>query len=182
MPNKKRKCVNCKEYGEVDKGIVKNSFYCSVDCMVEYGYKNRFKGAEKLRKQKKKAFFDNDLKTRKEAAIRACHAYIRKRDEHKGCVTCSRPLAGTKFDAGHFIKSTKSFTKFMEKNIHGQCVYCNQYRGGEEGIYRERIIAIYGQRTLDALMKCKDRKVKRTADDYKAIEEYFKAKLKQLEE
>ena len=134
---------------------------------------------DKEHNKRKRKFYDNDLKTRKEAAIRACHAYIRYRDKGKCCVTCNRPLIG-KYDAGHFLKSTHSYTKFMEKNIHGQCVYCNQYNGGREKEYREALIAEYGLRTVEALERVRNRFIKRTAQDYKKIEEHYKAKLKAL--
>ena len=181
MANSKRKCRECKTYSRVEDGkIINNGYFCNIDCATKYALKNRDKGRKTRHRQEKKAFRDNDTKIRKEAAIKACHAYIRERDKNKGCITCGASLIGVKFDAGHFLKSTNSYTKFMEKNIHGQCVRCNQYRGGEEAIYRQRIEEIYGVRTLLALERCKSRKIKRTAQDYKKIEDYYKQKLKEL--
>lgn len=188
MPNKKRRCPYCKKYNLIeDAKKVNNSYFCSLDHAVQYAIKNKLKGKNKIEKdfnketaRKKREFRASDLKTRKKYAIIACHAYIRERDKEKGCITCGRSLIGVKFDAGHFLKATNSYTKFMEKNIHGQCVRCNQYKGGEESIYRDRILEIYGVKTLRALERCKSRAVKRTADDYKKIEEYYKQKLKEL--
>lgn len=181
MGNRKRKCRYCKSYKYVENGKVINGvFFCSIDHATSYAYEKREQGRKIKHRQEKKAFRDNDVKLRKESAIKSCHAYIRERDRKKGCITCGRPLVGVKFDAGHFLKATNSYTKFMEKNIHGQCVHCNQYRGGEEGIYKEKIIQMYGDATLKALYRCKNKSIKRTAQDYKKIEEHYKQKLKEL--
>jgi hypothetical protein len=187
MPNKKR-CPYCKDYNKEEDAVeINNRYFCNQECVVQYAIKNKPKGKKKLEREfkketvrRKKALRESDLTIRRKAAVRSCHAYIRERDKNKGCITCGASLIGVKFDAGHFFKSTHSYTKFMEKNIHGQCVACNQYRGGEELKYREAIIAKYGIRTLKALEKCKHKKVKRTAQDYKKIEEYYKQKLKDL--
>ena len=181
MANSKKRCRNCKKYKPSDDMLHLNGGnYCDIECATSYGFKNKEKGKKIKYNQEKKSFRLSDKKIRKEAAIRACHSYIRERDKNKGCITCDKNLIGTKFDAGHFLKSTNSYTKFMEKNIHGQCVYCNQYRGGEEVRYREKIKETYGVRTLNALERCKSRNVKRTAEDYKKIEHYYKQKLKDL--
>lgn len=181
MANKKRKCRYCKEYEIVEDGeTINGTFFCNIDHATSYAYKNKDKGRKIKHRQEKKAFRDNDLKIRKEAAVRACHAYIRERDKNKGCVTCETSLVGIKFDAGHFLKATNSYTKFMEKNIHGQCVRCNQYMGGQELAYKEKIIEMYGYNTLKALEKCKSKRIKRTPGDYKKIEEHYKQKLKEL--
>lgn len=157
---------------------------CSPICAIALA---KVKEQKKLNREqnkehrlRKKIFYANDLKTRKLAAVKACHEYIRERDKNKGCITCGTDLKGKKFDAGHFIKSTYSFTKFMEKNIHGQCVACNQYNGGEELKYYQSLFLKYGELTTKALMRCKWRKVKRTCEDYKEIEKYYKDKLKAL--
>ena len=84
-----------------------------------------------------------------------------------------------KYDSGHFLKAgNHPYTRFMEKNIHSQCVNCNQYNGGREKEYKEALIIKYGQRTVDALERVRNKKVIRSADDYLAIEHYYKQKLK----
>ena len=126
---------------------------------------------------KKKVFYASDLKTRKKGAIISCHSYIRERDKNKTCITCGVKLAGTKFDAGHFVKAgNHAYTRFMEKNIHGQCVQCNMYNGGEELKYYQFMIDVYGLLTAKALLRVRFRPIKRTCEDYKAIEDYYKAK------
>jgi hypothetical protein len=188
--NKKR-CVNCKKYFNADVGFLTNiGFFHSDDCRIEYGIKKTKKLLEKAQQaeRKKRAkikrdFYANDLKTRKKSAVQACHAYIRERDRNNGCITCGRSLVGVKFDAGHYIPAgNHSYTQFMEKNIHGQCVYCNQYNSGKPKEYRQALIDKYGERTVKAIERASKRKIKRTADDYLAIEKHYKDKLKSLME
>lgn len=180
MANKKRKCSQCKDYKIADDGIVINNiFFCDINCATAKAFAGKDKVADKKHRAKKKAFQMSDIKIRKNAAVMACHAYIRARDINNNCITCDRPLTG-KFDAGHFMKSTNSYTKFMEKNIHGQCVNCNQYNGGREREYEHVLIAKYGKLTVLALKRLRTRKIKRTANDYLAIEKHFKQKLKEM--
>lgn len=181
MPNKKRKCVNCKEYGEVDKGIVKNSFYCSVECMAEHGYKNRFKGAEKLHKEKKRRLKSNDKSLRTREAQRAFNAYIRYRDNADPCISCSRYHQG-QWHAGHY-KSTGAHSelRFNEDNCHKQCSACNNYLSGNIANYRINLIKKIGQKKVEELEGRHDQKLY-TCEELKAIELKYKRKLKQLEE
>ncbi len=149
--------------------------------------KDREKQAKKLIKadnkkhaKKKREFYDNDLKTRKNAAKSACHLYIRTRDKNDSCICCGRPL-GKNYDAGHWLESgNNSFLRYHEDNIHAQSVYCNQYKGGDSDDYEGRLRLKIGDDKVDWLKANKSGTVKRTADDYKVIELYFKAKLKHL--
>ena len=181
LSNKKRRCRNCKEYEVVKDGLLINGgFYCGVDCVSQYGYKHRQKGADKIHKEKKAAFRQSDLKIRKAAAKKACHAYIRYRDKGKPCICCNRPL-GEKYDAGHFLESGNNpLIRYDEDNIHAQSVYCNQYKGGDSDDYRGNLIKKIGIERVERLESMKGGAVKRTADDYLKIEQYYKQKLKDL--
>lgn len=172
------KCKVCKTKFEPRFFLQKACF--DPVCLAEWSRVDREAKADRKHKDKKKAFQLSDIKIRKNAAVMACHAYIRARDINNGCITCDRPLTG-KFDAGHFMKGTNSYTKFMEKNIHGQCVNCNQYNGGREREYEHVLIAKYGKLTVLALKRLRTRKIKRTANDYLLIEKHFKQKLKMVE-
>ena len=149
-------------------------YYCDIECAKNYGMKNKEKGREIKHKEQKRSYQLSDLKIRKDAAIAACHSFIRELYRGKKCITCDTILTG-KFDAGHYLKATHSFTKFMRKNIHGQCVNCNQYNGGREVEYRKALIEKYGLRTVEALERVRHRKVKRSASDYLAIERFYKS-------
>jgi len=177
----KKRCPHCKKYNQTKDTLKVNiSFFCNIDCATSYAFKNKEKGRKIKHAKQKKEFQANDTKLRKKAAVMACHAYIRARDVNNGCITCGAPLTDVKFDAGHFFKSTNSYTKFMEKNIHGQCVSCNQYNGGREREYEHALIEKYGEITVKALKKLRTKKITRTASDYLEIEKYFKSKLNDI--
>ncbi len=158
---------------------INGAYFCNINGATSYAFENKEKGKKIKHIAEKKKFQLSDIKIRKAAAINACHLYIRTRDKDSNCITCDRPLIG-KFDAGHFMKGTNSYTKFMEKNIHGQCVNCNQYNGGREREYEHALIAKYGKLTVLALKRLRTRKIKRTANDYLLIEKHFKQKLKEM--
>ena len=180
---KRKRCRSC---NDLFSPFTSLQIACKTECAIalsktKEGSDHAKKAYQRDTALMKKVFYASDIKTRKEAAKKACHEYIRERDKNKGCITCGNPL-GSKFDAGHFLKGTNSYTKFMEKNIHGQCVNCNQYNGGREREYEHALIAKYGHITVLALKKLRTKTVKRTVDDYKAIEAHYKNKLKALGE
>ena len=191
------KCTCCDEYykqGHEKITTPKGNFagYQHVEAFLKGENARRlFKLQAKKKKPKVKrtpeqnafdrAFYENDIKTRKKAAKVACHKYIRTRDKNNGCICCDRPL-GKNFDAGHFLESgNNSFLRYHEDNIHAQSVHCNQYKGGDSGDYEANLRLKIGDERVDWLKANKGGVVKRTAVDYKAIEVYFKEKLKQLE-
>jgi len=190
MPNAKLKCAYCKKYfpREQMKSCNKGNFCCD-DHMVKYALKHVDKGRRKLlafqkkeNARKKREFYENDIKTRKKAAKKACHDYIRARDAGKPCICCGEPL-GPKFDAGHYLESgNNSRVRYDEDNIHGQRVYCNQHKGGNLIGYRKGLIEKIGLERVERLENTEKGPLKRTAQDYKEIELYYKQKLKELQE
>jgi hypothetical protein len=185
MPNAKLKCCNCKDrFKRESMTNLPAGNFCGQDCIVEYAT-NKGKKAVKDKAKKdhalrKRVFYANDIKTRKAAAKKACHDYIRLRDKGNPCICCGRPL-GYKFDAGHYLESGNNpKIRYDENNIHAQSVYCNQYQGGNSDDYRGRLIAKIGVDEVERLESMKGGTVKRTAQDYKDIEDYYKDKLKQL--
>ena len=181
-----RKCRHCRK----EIPTIKNSDfyekggYCDVDCMADYG---AFKSLQAIKKKsnkehavRKKEFYENDLKTRKAAAKKACHSYIRARDKGQPCICCGRAL-GPKYDAGHWLESGNNpIIRYDEDNIHAQSVYCNQYKGGDSDDYEGRLRLKIGNDRVDRLKANRGGTVKRTAQDYKDIETYYTEKLKGL--
>lgn len=187
MPTAKLKCVQCRNRfpREQMEKINNVSYVCGLDCKVEWATKKGKKAVEvKSKKEhalRKRVFYANDLKTRKAAAKKACHDYIRERDKNNQCICCERKL-GSKFDAGHYLESGNNpKIRYDEDNIHAQSVYCNQYQGGNSDDYRGRLIDKIGLERVERLESMKGGTVKRTCEDYKEIEDYFKAKIKLLE-
>ena len=184
MANSKRKCKHCKEY-TVEYIKVPAGTFCSMDHAIEFANNKRMVDAKKSfnkeSAKRKRELRLTDLKVRKAAAKYACHKYIRERDRGQPCICCGRPL-GDKYDAGHFMESGNyPFIRYHEDNIHAQSVYCNQYKGGDsEGKYEERLIKKIGKDRVQWLKDNKNNPIKRTAEDYLEIENYYKRKLREL--
>lgn len=180
MPrNHKCKAKGCNH--TVDRTYSSTTQVCSVSCAVAWGREKEAKKADKEHRARKKDFYANDLKTRVKYAKQACHAYIRLRDKDLKCICCDRPL-GKNYDAGHFLESGNNpGLRFDEDNIHAQAVYCNQYQGGNSGDYEGNLRKKIGDERVDRLKSLKGGTMKRTAQDYKAIEDHYKAKIKELE-
>lgn len=181
---KQKKCRHCKELFSPFNSMAKA---CSVACAIglvastkEKEAKRAVKADNKKHAERKREYRANDTKIRKAAAKKSCHLYIRARDAKNGCICCHRPL-GKNYDAGHFIESGNgSFLRYHEDNIHAQSVYCNQYKGGDSGDYEENLRAKIGDERVDWLKANKNVIVKRTAQDYKAIEDEYNRKYKEL--
>ena len=163
---------------------------CAVKLVSEKKAKKVIKQVKdnvKIEKKKnaiqKREFYDNDTKTRKKAAKLACHAYIRARDWGEPCICCDRPFQDNN-QAGHWLESGNNpRIMFDEDNINGQTMYCNVYKGGDDGNYENNLVLKIGQKRVDRLKSLKGAsKVKMTAQDYKKIEDYYKRKLKELNE
>lgn len=184
MANKKRKCRYCKDYHIADDMIIiHGAAYCSMDHVAKYAQENRLKGQKILEKEDKekriKAKKDS-LKTRKEAAKKACHEYIRERDKFDLCICCNQPL-GENYHAGHYLESGNNpQIRYDEDNIHAQKLSCNFFKGGDSGFYRVNLIKKIGTERVEKLESMTGGTVKRTADDYREIERYYKDKLKKL--
>ena len=84
-------------------------------------------------------------------AQKVFNEYIRLRDKDKPCVSCGRKLRG-KYDAGHFYSAGGHFNvRFDERNVHAQCVHCNQHLHGNIHNYLEGIKERIGQREFISL-------------------------------
>jgi hypothetical protein len=159
--------------------------FCSQDCIVEYAAS---KGKKAVKKQIAKVYspgrsntkVSNPVKTRKRAAKEACHLYVRTRDKNQLCICCDREL-GENYQAGHYLESGNNpLVRYEEDNINGQRLDCNYFKGGDSGLYRVNLIKKIGLNRVLRLESMKGGAVKRTAQDYKKIEDYYKDKLKQL--
>ena len=191
MANSKLKCKQCKNYFSRDEILEPPKGFCSMNCVDQYYIAEQKKQHERFlkaaygpksgrKKGKTKKDCDSDLKSSKRAAIQACHKYIRERDKNKLCVCCDKPL-GEEFHAGHFWESgNHPYIRFHEDNIHGQRIDCNYFKGGDSGGYRENLIKRIGIGRVKWLDENRSKPLKRTAEDYRQIEKYYKQKLKDL--
>jgi len=180
----KLRCKHCREYFKRETMVISpGGKFCTNEHRVEWAIENQSKGRDKIAKLERKEITKakkSRLKTRKEAAKTACHLYIRTRDSGNPCICCGKPL-GSSFQAGHWQESGNNpQIRYNEDNIHGQRLDCNFFRGGDSGDYKENLIAKIGQSRVNDLLNLKGGTMKRSPDDYRAIEKYFKDKLKAI--
>ena len=180
----KLRCKFCREYFKRETMVISPSAkFCTDEHRVEWAIENQQKGRNKIEKAERKEITKakrNTLKTRKDAAKAACHAYIRTRDSGRGCICCDKPL-GDNFHAGHWLESgSNPQIRYDEENINGQRLDCNFFKGGDSGDYQENLIKKIGLDGVNRLKNLKGGTVKRTPDDYLIIEKHYKAKLKEL--
>ena len=174
---KLKQCKNCKSKFQPFMPL---QVVCGPRCAGEWARRKTLEKQKKAHAKRKRDYYENDVKTRKAAAKKACHAYIRERDKGNGCICCGRPL-GQKFDAGHFLESGNNpKIRYHEDNIHAQSVYCNQYKGGNSAEYEKRLREKIGDERVEYLLDNRGGTMKRTAQDYRDIEIYFKNKLGEL--
>lgn len=176
-----KRCRNCRKTYTPFNSL---DVVCSQRCAIEFarsdkGKKHHTKAIkrdtkERLEKIKSRSDHIKD-------AQKAFNAYIRKRDEKDGCISCDR-MNAAKYDCGHYRSTgAAGHLRFNEDNAHKQCARpCNQDLSGNPIEYRIRLIKKIGVERVEALEN-NNETVKWSIDDIKAIKEKYKAKFKMLE-
>lgn len=160
MPNKKRRCLHCKDYANAESGIVTPvGFFHDMGCAFKYGSDKSKKAMERQIAKGKKEFNQETKRLRKglmtrsdwyEKLQRLVNQYVVKvRDVDEGCFTCGT-TADVKYDAGHcFPQGNNWAIRFELTNIHKQCsVKCNQHGSGMRHEYESGISDKYGAKHL----------------------------------
>ncbi|MGB4064237.1 MAG: recombination protein NinG [Azonexus sp.] len=169
----------------------------SIECQAKHAEKN-IASQRKKRAQAERVAKAEDRKVIKaklldmepksywwKIAKRWFHLWVRTRDEGKECISCDTILiktgkVGGDYDAGHrrSVGSAKHL-EFDERNVHGQCKYCNDRLTGNPDGYNAKLPGRIGQEAYDALMA--DQMPRNlSADDYKQIADRYKKLLKEL--
>ncbi len=180
------KCKQCKTKKDNLK-IFGLSLFCNSECAYEFARKKTsIQKGSKIKKKEAasdhRKLKESTSKTRIKAAKLACHLYIRTRDQNLGCISCGKALVLGKFDAGHYMESGNfSFTRYHELNIHGQCTECNRFKGARLNEYEKNLRLKLGDEKVDWIHDNKNTVIKRTIEDYRDIEKYYKDKLKALQ-
>jgi hypothetical protein len=186
---KLKKCRVCKEPYEPRSPMQRA---CSTTCAIADG--KRVTALQKAKAQRQERAQDKaKLESMKPAkwwkakAKTAMHLYVRTRDAGKPCASCDTILLqlgrpGGDYDAGHLrsVGSAKHL-EFDERNVFGQCKYCNDHLKGNQLEYERRLRLLKGDQFVDELRADNTSRHYKIAD-YQAIELYYKNKLKQLKE
>ena len=187
IPKKPRTCRVCKTVFQPHKIM---QTVCGPECAIKQAQAKRAK-AERIakaedRKTVKAKLLDMEPKSYWwKIAKRWFHLWVRTRDEGKECISCDTILINTgkvggDYDAGHrrSVGSAKHL-EFDERNVHGQCKYCNDWLAGNPDGYNAKLPSRIGQEAYDSLMA--DQAPRNlTSDDYKKIADRYKQLLKEL--
>ncbi|MDE9443782.1 recombination protein NinG [Xenorhabdus bovienii] len=188
----RRKCKICRVWFHPKYDHV---WWCSPEHGAELGMRWQDKKYEKARqklereRRQKEVEARDKLKTRKLAvkprsywiqqAQRAVNAYIRERDRDLPCVSCGT-YTSSQWDAGHYRTTiAASQLRFDERNIHRQCIVCNQHKSGNIVPYRVELIRRIGLEPVEAIESNHDRH-RWTIEECKAIRDEYRQKLREL--
>ena len=106
----------------------------------------------KVKKEKaktKKAFSRSKLILE---ADRVASLFIRERDRGNPCITCNSAWQEN-HQNGHFLSRRHLNTRWMEKNMNGQCPKCNLWWSGEQYKHALAIDKLYWPGTADWLAR-----------------------------
>lgn len=176
---KQKKCKNCKQpFTPIRLTLEK---YCKEsECVRVWVAEEKDKQWKKTKSEKKAQLLT--VQDWIKITQTTFNKYIRLNDLSLGnpCMSCRKPLVG-KFDAGHFYNANNHWNlRFDERNVHSQCVACNQHKHGNLLEYRKQLEFYYGERFLIELEK--DARITRkfTVAELMEINELYKAKIKNL--
>ena len=171
------RCKHCKEKFEA---IHFNQKYCTEDKCMEVWVEK----AKEVQWKKRKKRLKEELRTVNDYVKEAqkwVNKYVRLRDREKGCVSCQSPLTG-KYDAGHFFSAGgHGSVRFDERNIHAQCVYCNQWEHGNLYEYQKELIKRIGKKQFLILEEKSKKTEKFDKEELKKIIKKYKEKCKTIE-
>lgn len=187
-PVKPKKCRFCKaEFVPLRPLAVVCSWQCGHALILKNKEKADAKKAKadraEIRVRKEKAKRPKDLKAEARTAF---HAYVRARDlaAGHGCIDCGKPFEpqkpGGSVDAGHYLsRGSAPHLAFDERNVHAQRKNCNRPGGATAAEYRAGLIERIGLTEVEALEADQESRRYRD-DDYRAIRDLYRAKLKEL--
>jgi hypothetical protein len=151
---------------------------CSLSCAHQYARGQRIKSIARENKQKL-----NTLKTKGELLKELqtlFNRYIRLRDKNQLCISCERPLT-SKFDAGHcFSVGSYPNIRFNEDNVHGQCVFCNQHKHGQQAEYLFNLPKRIGQERFDQLLEMRKNSLHLSSVEIEELKIKYKNKIKKF--
>lgn len=175
------KCPICRHPATERFGL---KLFCGFEHAAEWAKNAQDKRRAKEKTEARRIDMEKlkSLKTRSDwlrEAQAIFNKYIRMRDAQKNCISCGGEL-GTKYDAGHYRSvGGHPELRFVEINVHAQCVRCNQHLSGNLINYRKGLLIRIGQEKLDWL-EGPQQPLKLTIPEIQALIAEYKAKVKAL--
>lgn len=171
----KAKCKICKQPFEK-----KNQYHivCSQPCVLEF-----IKQESERKWQRKKKLWKGELETHSsvlKATQDIFNKYIRLRDKDLPCISCGT-TKDVEYAAGHFWATTYQYLRLNEDNVHKQCnAHCNMNLRGNLLEYRPNLIKKIGLERVEKLDNDRHLEFKKSIQELKEIQEYYKLKIKEL--
>lgn len=103
---------------------------------------------------------------------------VHVRDKDKPCFSCGEYR--DVYDAGHYISVGKgrAAKRFMEQNIHRQCVPCNRHKHSNHEEYRKAMVEEYGEQFVKYL-ESEWAPYHPTREEVRAIGEMYRQRLRE---
>lgn len=176
MTRKKKICKECgKEKYLFGHGLCENCYNIAQWKKSEKKKSAKRTNSKKSRKRSSKTTYW------KNKAWKMFSRYVRARDASASgvvvCCTCGRRMTWQgkgNCHAGHYISRRYLGTFLDERNVHGQCAYCNKFRHGAESDYETFLKLKYGDQVIEELKIKSKAKVKRSWLDWKAFADFYK--------
>ena len=96
------------------------------------------------------------------------------------CFTCDAVKPISEIDCGHFVSRQHKSTRWLEKNCHPQCRFCNRYNEGRKDVYAVKLIEKYGPNILLELQEEKNKIAHPNASDLQELIQKYKRKTEEL--
>lgn len=167
-----------------EEGVDSPSFFPHITCPVMY---------QRFFRRKPKVVSDSklpkepSLPSLKKTLTKVFNKFIRERDtlvdpsgqEYFICISCDKPKPTSEMHAGHFIPAGSSEAiRWDERNVNGQCRYCNTYLHGNPLGYEKGMLKKWGQAVIDALRQKKNNVSKWHKFEVTIMIEQYRKRLK----
>lgn len=96
------------------------------------------------------------------------------------CYTCGVLKPYKEMQAGHWITGHNNMTYINEAYVRPQCYHCNITKGGEQGIFWERMKKEIGEEMFDFYRAEANKTVKLTLQDYTDLYHHYKSLVEGL--
>lgn len=126
---------------------------------------------------------EKSYKTLKNTLDRVFAQFIKARDRvdnHFICISCATPKSIDQFNAGHYFSRGELSIRWSEKNVNGQCIYCNKWKKGNIQGYEKGLIKKYGQGIIQELEIKKAQSKKYARFELQVLIEYYKKEIANL--
>lgn len=162
---------------------------CSIACALAMSKDSKVQkvAAKAITKQAREDLKERreKLKTRAEYAKEAQAAinrYVRLRDAHLGCISCSKPASWQgQWHCSHFRSvGAAPHLRFNLWNMNKSCSACNNFLSGNIMVYRPALIEKIGQAKVDWL-ECNSDVARHDIPYLRRVKAVFSKKARRLE-